>query len=54
VFEVRDRGRFVPRVTRTGAVPEGGRGFEFMRLMMDEVDLSPGAGGTLVRLVKRR
>jgi anti-sigma regulatory factor (Ser/Thr protein kinase) len=53
VFEVYDTGRFVPRVVRRGAIPEGGRGFEFMRLMMDEVDLRPGRGGTLLRLSKR-
>jgi anti-sigma regulatory factor (Ser/Thr protein kinase) len=40
-------------VTREGAFPEGGRGLEFMRLMMDEVDLRPGSDGTRLRLVKR-
>jgi anti-sigma regulatory factor (Ser/Thr protein kinase) len=53
VFEVLDTGRFVPRVTRRGAIPESGRGLEFMRLMMDEVDVRPGLDGTQVRLVKR-
>jgi anti-sigma regulatory factor (Ser/Thr protein kinase) len=53
VFEVIDTGRFVPRVTRRGDMPEGGRGLEFMRLMMDEVDLQPGSDGTRLRLVKR-
>jgi anti-sigma regulatory factor (Ser/Thr protein kinase) len=53
VFEVADTGRFVPRVTRRGDMPESGRGLEFMRLMMDEVDLRPGADGTRLRLVKR-
>lgn len=53
VFEVLDTGRFVPRVTRRGHMPEGGRGLEFMRLLMDEVDLRPGAAGTLLRLAKR-
>ena len=52
-FEVVDTGRFVPRVTRRGDMPESGRGLEFMRLMMDEVDLDPGEGGTRLRLVKR-
>ena len=42
VFEVLDTGRFVPRVMRRGDMPESGRGLEFMRLMMDEVDLRPG------------
>jgi anti-sigma regulatory factor (Ser/Thr protein kinase) len=53
VFEIVDSGRFVPRVTRDGAFPEGGRGLEFMRLMMDEVDLRPSRSGTRVRLTKR-
>jgi anti-sigma regulatory factor (Ser/Thr protein kinase) len=53
VIEVIDTGRFVPRVTRRGAMPESGRGLEFMRLMMDEVDLHPGTDGTRLRLVKR-
>jgi anti-sigma regulatory factor (Ser/Thr protein kinase) len=54
VFEVVDTGRFVPRVRRGSRLPESGRGFEFMRLMMDEVDLRPSRrGGTLLRLAKR-
>jgi serine/threonine-protein kinase RsbW len=53
VIEVIDTGRFVPRVTRRGDMPESGRGMEFMRLMMDEVDLQPGTDGTRLRLVKR-
>jgi anti-sigma regulatory factor (Ser/Thr protein kinase) len=53
VFEVIDTGRFVPRVSRGGDMPESGRGLEFMRLMMDEVDLQPGSDGTRLRLVKR-
>jgi anti-sigma regulatory factor (Ser/Thr protein kinase) len=53
VFEIVDRGRFVPRVSRHGEAPSGGRGLEFMRLMMDEVDLDPSREGTRVRLVKR-
>jgi anti-sigma regulatory factor (Ser/Thr protein kinase) len=54
VFEVRDTGRFRPRVTRRGELSESGRGLEFMRLVMDEVDLRPGNGGTLMRFAKRR
>jgi anti-sigma regulatory factor (Ser/Thr protein kinase) len=34
-------------------MPESGRGLEFMRLMMDEVDLQPGTDGTRLRLIKR-
>jgi anti-sigma regulatory factor (Ser/Thr protein kinase) len=52
VFEVTDTGRFRPRVRR-GVMPESGRGLEFMRLLMDEVDLRPGANGTLLRFSKR-
>ncbi len=53
VFEVTDTGRFRPRVRR-GILPESGRGLEFMRLMMDEVDLRPSLQGTLLRFSKRR
>jgi anti-sigma regulatory factor (Ser/Thr protein kinase) len=52
VFEVEDTGRFRPRVRR-GVLPESGRGLEFMRLLMDEVDLRPGVDGTLLRFAKR-
>jgi serine/threonine-protein kinase RsbW len=53
VFEVLDTGTFVPRVVRRGALPEGGRGLEFMRVLMDEVDLRPSRDGTLLRMAKR-
>jgi anti-sigma regulatory factor (Ser/Thr protein kinase) len=53
-FYVRDTGRFVPRVSRGGELPESGRGLEFMRRLMDEVDLRPGDAGTEVRFAKRR
>jgi anti-sigma regulatory factor (Ser/Thr protein kinase) len=53
VIEVIDTGRFVPRVTRRGEMPESGRGLEFMGLMMDQVDLDPGEAGTRLRMVKR-
>ena len=51
---MRDTGRFRPRVTRRGELSESGRGLEFMRVLMDEVDLRPGDGGTLMRFAKRR
>lgn len=54
VFEVRDCGRFVPRVSRGGDMPVSGRGLEFMRRLMDDVQLEPGSGGTLLRFLKRR
>jgi anti-sigma regulatory factor (Ser/Thr protein kinase) len=53
VFEVTDNGRFVPRVERRGAMPESGRGLEFMRLMMDQVDVRSSPEGTRLRLTKR-
>jgi anti-sigma regulatory factor (Ser/Thr protein kinase) len=54
VFEVLDTGRFRPRVMRRGVLSESGRGLEFMRVLMDEVDLQPTKGGTLMRFIKRR
>ena len=54
VFEVLDTGRFIPRVMRRGELSESGRGLEFMRVLMDEVDLRPVKGGTLMRFIKRR
>jgi anti-sigma regulatory factor (Ser/Thr protein kinase) len=54
VFEVLDTGRFVPRVRRRGQLSVSGRGLEFMRVLMDEVDLRPGDGGTLMRFAKLR
>jgi anti-sigma regulatory factor (Ser/Thr protein kinase) len=54
VFEVIDTGRFVPRVMRRGELCESGRGLEFLRVLMDEVDLRPGNTGTLMRFTKRR
>ena len=54
VFEVLDTGRFRPRVARRGdPLPDSGRGLEFLRLLMDEVDVRPGAKGTLLRFAKR-
>jgi anti-sigma regulatory factor (Ser/Thr protein kinase) len=53
VFEVLDTGHFVPRVVRRGDIPESGRGLEFMRVLMDEVDLRAGRQGTLLRMAKR-
>jgi anti-sigma regulatory factor (Ser/Thr protein kinase) len=51
---VLDTGRFRPRVMRRGEFSESGRGLEFMRVLMDEVDLQPTKGGTLMRFIKRR
>jgi anti-sigma regulatory factor (Ser/Thr protein kinase) len=54
VFEVLDTGRFRPRVRRRRELSESGRGLEFVRVLMDEVDVRPGARGTLMRFIKRR
>ena len=55
VFEVLDTGRFRPRVARHGdPLPDSGRGLEFLRLLMDEVDVRPSSDGTLLRFAKRR
>jgi len=55
VFEVLDTGRFVPRVSRRGGqLSESGRGLEFIRVLMDDVDLRPTDDGTLMRFKKRR
>jgi len=54
VFYVRDTGRFVPRVTRGGELPESGRGLEFVGRLMDQVDLRPSLDGTLLRFAKRK
>jgi anti-sigma regulatory factor (Ser/Thr protein kinase) len=50
---VKDLGSFVPRMLQRGAMPERGRGLAFMDLLMDEVEVRPGSGGTEVRLLKR-
>jgi anti-sigma regulatory factor (Ser/Thr protein kinase) len=53
IFEVEDSGQFRPVVDRSGEIPEGGRGLDFMRQIMDDVDLRPGPQGTLLRFSKR-
>jgi anti-sigma regulatory factor (Ser/Thr protein kinase) len=53
-FYVKDTGRFA-QLSKPGGDPaeEGGRGLEFMRRLMDEVELRPGDEGTLLRFAKR-
>lgn len=53
VFYVTDRGSFKPRVDARGQFPERGRGLQFLGQMMDDVDVRPGATGTVVRMAKR-
>jgi anti-sigma regulatory factor (Ser/Thr protein kinase) len=52
-FEIRDTGRFIPRVTRGDEMSESGRGLDFMRLLMDDVQVHPSDDGTLLRFTKR-
>ena len=52
-FYVKDTGTFVAREAPTEDLPERGRGLDFMRRLMDEVELRPGDDGTLLRFCKR-
>jgi anti-sigma regulatory factor (Ser/Thr protein kinase) len=53
-FYVKDTGTFVENLVAGGnSFPESGRGLEFMRRLMDEVELRPGQDGTLLRFAKR-
>jgi anti-sigma regulatory factor (Ser/Thr protein kinase) len=54
VFEVLDTGRFQPAVIPSDEFDESGRGLEFIRVLMDEVDVRPSDSGTLMRFAKRR
>jgi anti-sigma regulatory factor (Ser/Thr protein kinase) len=53
-FYVTDTGRFRPRIAPRGDLPERGRGLDFMRQLMDEVEIRPGDNGTTLRFAKRR
>jgi anti-sigma regulatory factor (Ser/Thr protein kinase) len=52
-FYIRDTGRFIPRVSQRGEMPERGRGLAFLGQLMDEVDIKPSANGTELRFCKR-
>jgi anti-sigma regulatory factor (Ser/Thr protein kinase) len=53
-FYVKDTGRFVGKLADgAGSFPETGRGLEFMRRLMDDVELRPHDDGTLLRFAKR-
>jgi serine/threonine-protein kinase RsbW len=54
IFCVEDYGTFAPKAPGIEALPERGRGLAFMAAFVDEVDVTRGAHGTLVRLCKRR
>lgn len=51
---VRDYGTFVADAPVPQSMPERGRGLAFMMSLMDEVEVKAEAGGTVVRLAKRR
>ena len=51
-FSVRDYGTFVAEIPQPAAGAEHGRGFALMASLVDEVQLSIGAGRTAVRLSK--
>ena len=53
VFEVLDTGVFVGADEAAGEMSERGRGLELVALMMDEVELTLGEKGTLLRFTKR-
>jgi anti-sigma regulatory factor (Ser/Thr protein kinase) len=53
VFEVLDTGVFVGVGEAAGEMSERGRGLELVAMMMDEVELTPGEEGTLLRFTKR-
>ena len=53
VIEVHDTGVFVGAGEAAGEMSERGRGLELVALMMDEVELTPGEDGTLMRFTKR-
>ena len=48
-----DCGTFVPDMSLPEELPERGRGLAFIRLLMDEVEVVPSQGSTVVRMVKR-
>jgi hypothetical protein len=52
-FYVRDAGQFAARDPNGCGMRESGGGLEFMRRPMDEVEVQPGADGTLVRFSMR-
>jgi serine/threonine-protein kinase RsbW len=52
-FYVRDSGKFIPRISPRGDMPERGRGLAFLGQLMDEVDIKPSQNGTILRFCKR-
>jgi anti-sigma regulatory factor (Ser/Thr protein kinase) len=52
-FYIRDSGKFIPRISPRGEMPERGRGLAFLGQLMDEVDIKPSTEGTELRFCKR-
>jgi anti-sigma regulatory factor (Ser/Thr protein kinase) len=52
-FYIRDSGKFIPRISPRGDMPERGRGLAFLGQLMDEVDIKPSSSGTELRFCKR-
>jgi anti-sigma regulatory factor (Ser/Thr protein kinase) len=52
-FYIRDSGKFIPRMSPRGDMPERGRGLAFLGQLMDEVDIKPSSTGTELRFCKR-
>jgi anti-sigma regulatory factor (Ser/Thr protein kinase) len=53
-FWVRDCGTFAPQARPADPIAERGRGLAFMAAMVDELQVTPVAGGTVIRLTKVR
>lgn len=53
VFEVRDTGVYEAAAEPPEEMSERGRGLVLVALVMDEVELAPGEGGSVLRFVKR-
>jgi serine/threonine-protein kinase RsbW len=53
VFEVRDTGVYVEPPREPPEMSERGRGLVLVSLVMDEMKLGPGEGGSILRFVKR-
>jgi anti-sigma regulatory factor (Ser/Thr protein kinase) len=52
-FYVKDTGALIDRPPVNASFAENGRGLEFMRRLMDDVELRLGEDGTLLRFAKR-
>src|SRR5215208_4704843 len=53
-FWVKDCGTFAPQAGPLDPIAERGRGLAFMAAMVDELQVTPVADGTVIRLTKMR